>query len=78
MRIPTKLLVAGALMTGCFNVTAANAQNQPAPDTDTAQHHERVTHREMHSEHMDMHRHGRWHRHCTIRWHHHRRIRVCR
>lgn len=80
MTFKTALLVAAVVATGGFNVTAASAQNQPAPD---ARHHDMQTtdqsrqdmHRDMH---QDMHRHWSGHRHCMMRWHHHHHVRVCR
>lgn len=76
MRIPTILIIATAV--GGLSITAASAQNQPAPD---AQHHDQMDrHHDQMDQHKEVHRDmHRWHghRHCTWKWRHHHRVRVC-
>ena len=84
MRMISILIVAAGI--SGLGLTAASAQNQPAPPPD-AQHHDQMDqHREMHGDmhhdmhasmHRDMHHHWRGHRHCTWKWRHHHRVRVC-
>jgi uncharacterized protein YpmB len=76
MTIRTTLVVAATIAAASLNVTAANAQYQSSRDT--AQHQVRTENRGMRSDHMDVHRGRSSHRHCTTRWNHHRRVRVCR
>ncbi len=77
MRKTTILIVASAI--GALSLTAANAQNQPAPPPDVQHHDQAAKHGDAHHEmHRDMHRNWHGHRHCTWKWRHHHRVRVCR
>jgi len=88
MKITPRLLFVAALATSFFGASAAVAQNQPGPDRN---HQDRTDNRDMQRDHramrndrhdmrmnhVDRRDHRNWHRHCTWKWRHHHRVRVC-